>query len=287
MRWERRRLDACALAEALSSRHDVGFPVNLQLIAAARRVRRIEFRPLIVDGALAVTTTGFEISVRCESFEAEELNELFHSSPDGGRLPPSKIHKMRFTIAHELAHTLFYDLRKQPPERKFPIETTKEATALERACQKAAAALLLPKRAVRKYFGRADFRDPETLATIAKRALVAKSVVIMRVPDIDASLQPQAILATVRSNKGKLEIENIWRHYSFSSRFPALQRMAVLDEALNGPVELSDLRIYGGYLDQVAFDVSFSRQTEQWTLSVEPKTTGAFIISLFRKQDFP
>lgn len=286
-RWELRRLDACALAESISSRPGVGFPVNLQLIASACHVHRISFRPLIVDGALAVTSAGFEVSIRCQSFEAEELNERFQSAPNGSQLPQSKIHKLRFTIAHELAHTLFYDLKKQPPERKFPIKTAKEAQALEHACQKAAAALLLPKSAIRKHFARADFRDPETLGTIAKRGLVAKSAAIIRIPDMDSSLQPLAILTTVRSNKGKLEIENVWRHYSFSSRFPALQPNVALDEALDRPIELLDLRIYGGYSDEATFDVPFGRGKEEWTLAVEPNTRGAFVASLFRKQDFP
>src|SRR6266404_4521791 len=166
-RWDLRRLDAFARAEAIAARSTVGFPVNLRALADKCRVKTIKFRPLIVDGALGVTPDGFEIVVRCRSFEAVELNDLFNSSPDGRQLPARIVHKARFTIAHELAHTLFYDWSTTPPKRKFAVTTQKEAITLERACNRAAAALLLPKDAVRKYFGTADFRDPTTLSTIA------------------------------------------------------------------------------------------------------------------------
>jgi hypothetical protein len=290
-RWDLRRLDALALAEGLASRRDIGFPVDLRTLASKCRVKGIKFRPLIVDGVLGITPDGFEIFVRCKSFEVEKLNDLFDLSPDGSQLPPRIIHKARFTIAHELAHTLFYDWKTTPPMRKFPVATHKEAKTLEQACNKAAAAFLIPKEAIRKYFGTADFRDPKTLSTIAAKALVAKSVVITRIPDIDPALHPRAILATVRRENGKPQVENVWRHYSFPSRFPALKRQAHLDAAFNDAEELLDLRIFGGYLDEVNLDVSFGRQNETWTLSVEPgasrSTRGSFLLSIFRPEDFP
>jgi hypothetical protein len=290
-RWDLRRFDARILAEALASHPSVGFPVNLSALASRCRVKDIRFRPLIVDGALGVSSDGFEIFVRCKSFEIEELNDLFNSSPNGSELPRSIIHKARFTIAHELAHTLFYDRKVTPPKRKFRVSTHKEATTLEHACNTTAAAFLLPKEALRKYFGNADFRDPKTLAMIAAKALVAKSVVIMRIPDVDSALQPCAILATARSNKGKLQIENVWRHYSFVSRFPKLKREASFSTAFNDAEELLDLRILGGYCDEVNFEVPFGRRVETWTLSVEPGASASsgksFLISIFRPEDFP
>lgn len=290
-RWDMRRYDALALAESIASQAGVGFPVNLQKLAAQCRVEAIRFRPLIVDGALGITPGGFEIMIRCKSFEATELNDLLDAAPDGSQLPARIIHKARFTIAHELAHTLFYDLKALPPKRKFPVRTHREAKALEQACNKTAAALLLPKEAIRRYFGTSDFRDPKTIATIAAIGLVAQSVTITRIPDIDSTLQPRAILATVRREGNRLEIENLWRHYSFLSRFPKLKRKVPLDVALDDPIALLDLRIFGGYLCETSFDVQIGRQIETWTLSVEPGATRStrktFVVSLFRGQDFP
>lgn len=290
-RWDLRRLDALALAESFASHPDVGFPVNLQVIAIQCRVRSITFRPLIVDGALALGSGGFEIVVRCKSFEASELNALFNAAPDGSELPARIAHKARFTIAHELAHTLFYDLKAVPPKRKFSIQTAAEVKALEQACNKAAAALLLPKQALRSHFGTANFRDPRTLAEIAAKALVAKSVVITRIPDIDPILQPLAILATVHRDGSQLVVENIWRHYSFGSRFPKLSRKAPLQAAFNDDKALLDLHIFGGYLDEISFDVSIGRHAETWTVLVEAGasrfTRKTLLVSIFRPQDFP
>jgi len=286
-----RRLDAFARAEAIAARSTVGFPVNLRALADKCRVKTIKFRPLIVDGALGVTPDGFEIVVRCRSFEAVELNDLFNSSPDGRQLPARIVHKARFTIAHELAHTLFYDWSTTPPKRKFAVTTQKEAITLERACNRAAAALLLPKDAVRKYFGTADFRDPTTLSTIATKALVAKSVVVARIPDVDPALQPLAILATIRREHGKLRVENLWRHYSFAARFPKVQRDVDLDFALDFTKALQDLRIFGGYFDETSFDTALGTKIETWTLAVEHEINRSrgrsIFMSLFRPKDFP
>ena len=162
---------------------------------------------------------------------------------------------------------------------------------MEQACNQAAAALLLPKAILRQLFGAYDFRDPNAVSTIADKALVAKFVVIIRIPDIDSVLQPLAILAAVKHWQGHLRVDNVWRHYSFTSRFPALRKGAILTAALNESPVLSDLRAFGGYADEVELEAPLGSTSEMWTISTERRLTrgaeGTFVVSLFRSDDYP
>lgn len=54
--------------------------------------------------------------------------------------------RTRFSIAHELGHTEFYDIRERPPRRITPWEIPNRAE--ERACNLYAAELLMPKELV-------------------------------------------------------------------------------------------------------------------------------------------
>ena len=90
-------------------------PSDLARIAELQSVRKIEFRPLLVDGGLAVIHDGFHVFVSCEPNEAEHLNHLFGQDGTGRTLPKTLVKQARFTIAHEIAHTLLYDLKTTPP----------------------------------------------------------------------------------------------------------------------------------------------------------------------------
>jgi uncharacterized protein DUF955 len=50
--------------------------------------------------------------------------------------------RRRFALAHELGHTLFYDLNKIPPERIIPLPLHDPLE--EDVCDKFASALLIP-----------------------------------------------------------------------------------------------------------------------------------------------
>jgi hypothetical protein len=243
---------------------------------------------MLVEGALGVLPRGFEIFVKSESFETETLQELFDSSPDGANLPDQIRNKVRFTIAHELAHTLFYNRNHYPPRRLFAVSNANVRKALEKRCNELAATFLLPKAALRARFAGAEFHDPDTLNEIAAAGSVAKSVVIIRLPELDIGIEPRSIIATVHWDEGRFCVEHIWRHYSFNSRFPGLVVGKPLLHAFECE-ELLDLRVCGGYFDKVGFDLTIGGHEERWNLAVErftsPTTREPFFISLYRPID--
>src|SRR5579864_709841 len=111
----------------------VGPPSDLRALALARRVRRVVLQDMIPRGGIAPLMDGFEIFLRNRERLELDLNE-----PDGlDRLNK----RQRFTFAHELAHTFFFDLNAQPPTK---IKGVPRWDVLEQACDRGAAIILVP-----------------------------------------------------------------------------------------------------------------------------------------------
>src|SRR5689334_22350665 len=81
------------------------FPVLLQGIAERRRVTSVEFRPLLVEAMLTTHPQGFRIFFNSKGADACGLSGQYIRE-NRERLMPSRL---RFSLAHEIAHTLFYD----------------------------------------------------------------------------------------------------------------------------------------------------------------------------------
>src|SRR5205823_13085544 len=120
-RWSSRCRNAIESAEAVVATVARSLPIDLKRIAASRAVRRIEFRPLLTHGGLAVRNDGFIIYVRCNTAQNADLTARFAKDGTGGSLPTAMARRARFTIAHEIAHTFFYDIRRMPPQPKTQV----------------------------------------------------------------------------------------------------------------------------------------------------------------------
>jgi hypothetical protein len=100
-------------------------PVNVEALGEACSVLKIESRHLIPEGVIGVVPGGFEIY----------LQDNFLASP-------AAVIRQRFTLAHELCHTFFYDVtpRAAPTlSREVPPEAT-----VEHLCHIGAGQLLIP-----------------------------------------------------------------------------------------------------------------------------------------------
>ena len=88
-------------------------------------------------GELKVEDSGFVIAVN------REKNKEFIDNK-----------RERFTIAHEIAHTFFYNIAETPPQRRLSPQSDNSD---EKLCNRLAAAILLPKEKidnfVKNYFG--------------------------------------------------------------------------------------------------------------------------------------
>src|SRR5688572_7423663 len=107
-------------------------PVPLAPLLDAVKAR-VVFRPLLVNGATAPRHDGFTIYCRCESADAPAYELKLSDASDMGRSLPARA---RFTLAHELVHTFFFDQRVQPPKNRLEPNSDATLNKLERLCDR-------------------------------------------------------------------------------------------------------------------------------------------------------
>ena len=158
------------------------FPVLLRPIADRRKVTCVEFRPLLVDAMLTTHSSGFRILFNSDGSNPEQLRQDFEGE-SRDRLMPSRL---RFSLAHELAHTFFYDLADSPPKvtKEFRSGGGKtELENLERNCDRLAARMLLPTQILKASIQKMSSLDSLSLLQLASQAGVSIEALIRRIGD--------------------------------------------------------------------------------------------------------
>jgi uncharacterized protein DUF955 len=151
-----------AACRAFASVHGAGrLPLRLDLLLRAAGARR-EARRLAGDGRLEMDGDGrFVVAV-----EAGQ-----HWS------------RQRFTIAHELAHIILFSEFAYDPEALRHLRSPELWSVVERACNAAAAELLMPGDDVRAVVGRAGL-DPRGLSELHVRYAVSWSALLVRLSEV-------------------------------------------------------------------------------------------------------
>jgi hypothetical protein len=240
--WPSRRRNAIQSAEAVVATIARSLPVDLNRIAATRAVQRIEFTPLLSHGGLAVRNDGFIIYVRCDTGQNADLTARFAEDGTGGSLPAAIARRARFTIAHEIAHTFFYDIRRMPPRPKTQVHDGALATKLEVACNQIAGLILMPETVMQQCFANFDFVCPEELRALTDRAMVSAEAVIHRFKHLGKLSHPEAILASVSRDRADWTISAISRHYSLRNIFMG----AKVGTSIKALVDDPDFVLFGG-----------------------------------------
>lgn len=120
-------------------------PVNLRLLFGRRRIKGYAVSKMEEDGRLLVNRDGFKIEVK-DSWET----------------------RTRFTLAHEIGHTFFYDLDRHPPQRLLQSTHLKDEEAF---CSILAAELLMPAQMVATELGKQEGWGDLTDPTVVLRRL--------------------------------------------------------------------------------------------------------------------
>lgn len=240
--WPWRRRNAIQSAEALIATTNRSLPVDLNRIAAKRAVQRIEFRPLLTDGGIAVRSDGFIIYVRCDIDQRADLTARFAEDGTGRTLPETIAQRARFTIAHEIGHTFFYDIRRMPPQPKTEVDDGASTTKLELACNQIAGLILIPETVMQQRLVRSDFVRPEELRMLANAAMVSPQALIHRFKHFEKLSHPEAILASVNRDGADWIITAISRHYSLRHIFKG----AKVGASIKTLVDNSAFVIFGG-----------------------------------------
>jgi Zn-dependent peptidase ImmA (M78 family) len=171
-----------ALASKVSKRE---FPILLRTIAEGRKVTSVDFCPLLVDAMLTTHSDGFRILLNSDGGRSKELKEQYNNESKVRILNP----RLRFSIAHELAHTFFYDISKTPPQIAKTFTSGGRRTALdnlERNCNTLASYLLLPSSMFRNEFLRLKEITPESILNFARKAGVSLQALLLRLNKSDS-----------------------------------------------------------------------------------------------------
>ncbi len=161
------------------------FPVLLRPLAERRKVTSVDFCPLLVDAMLTTHPEGFRILLNSDGGRDQELKERYRNESKRKLLQP----RLRFSIAHELAHTFFYDLTGESPKlsKKFKSGGGQtELENLERYCNTIASHLLLPTQMLSDAFLRIKAITPESILELAQTTGVSLPALLFRLDKSDS-----------------------------------------------------------------------------------------------------
>jgi Zn-dependent peptidase ImmA (M78 family) len=173
-------------ADVLASRvSKQKFPILLRPIAKLRRVTSVDFCPLLVDAMLTTHPEGFRILLNSDGGRTKELKDRFDNETREKTMHP----RLRFSIAHEIAHTFFYDISKQSPQivKTFTSGGGRAALDnLERNCNTIASHILLPTSMFRNEFLSLKDVTPENISNFARMAGVSLQALLFRLNKSDS-----------------------------------------------------------------------------------------------------
>ncbi|MFL5246000.1 MAG: ImmA/IrrE family metallo-endopeptidase [Gemmataceae bacterium] len=192
----------------------------------------MRFEPLLSTAKLVKIEAGSYILMNTEAPGANQPPGTI-LDVKGGRwsdlAPP-----LRFTIAHEIAHTVFMKAGWDSNRDLF----SRHDLALESSCSKMARVLLLPpSRLVREWEGR--LFDIEHIKTLLKRFRVSAQAFILRIqlPDLRGAFDgTDGMLAFAREEEGQIQIVayHTWGPLA-TGRFSAIPESGPTENEQAGP----------------------------------------------------
>jgi hypothetical protein len=224
-------------------------PCSLAWLGRKQRVKTFIFRELPIDGGIAVDGNGFIIHVNCREELAAQWQAALNDDGDGGKSLPVKA---RFTIAHEIAHTFLYQMKDdEPPRSLVSGKHPRELGSLERTCNRGAARLLVPERAIKAVVSGRSVVNAEALTKLSVRSGVSGETLVHRLRSSKAwsAAGTSAIFASEEA--GILRIQAV----ALDGRVRLLIPKAVFGERLDSLFSVSCLTAFGGSRSEAPIDI--------------------------------
>jgi Zn-dependent peptidase ImmA (M78 family) len=201
-RWPGLQSRARARVSELLERAEPCPPVLLRPLSERAGISRVQFRPILGDGALSIEAGSFVVHVNCAKADIAELERAFYGVEAGGRgIPP----RARFTIAHEVAHTLFYT-HVDPLGTVVTGRQSRQLHKLESVCNDLAARMLVPERQLEMLLSRETdstvFFDPDLVMALAWQFAVSPEVAIGRLEPLTERTKVHGAVCAVRKTDG-------------------------------------------------------------------------------------
>ena len=182
--------------------HDAGIhrmPVDLFSVAARCGVRSIEIRDMVPRGGLECVEGGFKVYVRGE-VEAEYTLPVDE--------PQSLDVRQRFTLAHELAHSLLYVHRGKTRPR--PRSGLPKGRELEALCDDNAARFLVPLEFLRKRLKDKSDLGHQDVVALAQEFRASRESVLRQIARAGCPAIKRAVLLVQPCESGEVEVRAVW-----------------------------------------------------------------------------
>ncbi len=161
-------------------------PVDLHTVASECGVVTVERREMIPEAVMAPEGDGFRIYLRSNFVNRPGANV-----------------RERFSLAHEIAHTLFYELRDGVMKS---IRGAPTGERLEAACHRGAGLVLVPDELLQLELGSSP-RDAAALIKLARTFEVSLEVIMRRLDEASEYETDYAPALAIRNSDGELVLE--------------------------------------------------------------------------------
>jgi len=178
-------------------------PVDLYAVARHRRVKRLGLRFMVPRAMLIPVDGGFEVYLRDPNRKDCDISE----AEPAGLLTPHQ----RFSLAHEIAHTLFYKFSEPIPT---PDPAIQNARTLEDKCDEVAGQILIPtallKGKIERQLGDREKIDASFILSAAADFRTSLEVTIERLRFVESSNPFQRCILLARRVNGDAEIRRLY-----------------------------------------------------------------------------
>jgi hypothetical protein len=186
-------------------------PIDLFELARIQRVTTVDLRPMLPTGGLSCRPVGFVIYI--QDLDRSEPIEVPVGSPVEDR--PKMTTRQRFTMAHELAHTLLFG-PSDPPQ---PRAGSPKGAKLEALCHRAARRILMPATLVKAEVAKRGSLSAHDILELAKLYDVSTEVAMWRCDELDSVRDSaQAVIYVRRSSSSADEIAGFFCSRWFKDR---------------------------------------------------------------------
>jgi hypothetical protein len=165
---------ARAVKRLLTSKQFANPPIDLNALGKSQRIGALRFWPMLGSAGLLETTEGYDIVINTDTPGATQKSDtlLPVESSDWNSLAAP----LRFSIAHEIAHTLVLQESGGDPNKTLFF---RHEEAIDRLCNDVAGQLLMPAEQIARLIGPKLF-DAAHLLDITKRIRVSAEALTRR-----------------------------------------------------------------------------------------------------------
>jgi hypothetical protein len=174
-------------------------PIDLYSVARLKHITHLGFRLMVPRGLLLPVEGGFKVYIR----DTRQKRDIDISKEDVrepvGFLSP----RQRFSLAHEIAHTLFYKMSESVPAPDGILPITPD---LEQICDRTAANILIPTHLLKKEITDSAKIDAMFIQSIATKFRTSVAVAMSRLAIVESSNPFERCVLLVRRIDGDAEI---------------------------------------------------------------------------------